>query len=306
MNDRLEDRLIDTLEHRAGEVTDASDMAARAVAVGRRARRRHRIVVVAVAASLVAAISVASAQVAQRSATGPAPSGPANRPTTPAEGVPNVKPTVVPAPSTATETGTRQSQARRITRCRDIPTDEPPQNHGTDTTLHPATGRIEIWYTVAGQNRHHTIDYRHDKTCADHRLLRKLINGVVATAIEDGVEAVPPPWELIPAEADHPAAGICGGNDGPVAILNVNPDTAAPRCLVVRPDQRLKVVNTTDRFGFTGSTVVVTFGPWPSRTLDVGESVTFDQPLGTVFAPGAHTVHLNFQGGYDGGAILVE
>jgi hypothetical protein len=135
MNDRLEDRLIDTLEQRAGEVTDASDMADRAVAVGRRAQRRHRILVVAVTASLVAAISIASAQMAQRSATGPGPSGPATSPTTPAKDkdLPNGQPTVVPTPA-ATETGTDQPQARRVARCRDIPTDEPPQNHGTDTT----------------------------------------------------------------------------------------------------------------------------------------------------------------------------
>lgn len=129
MNDRIEDRLIDTLEQRAGEVTDASDLADRAVAVGRRAQRRHRILVVAVTASLVAGISFASVQVAQQSATGPAPSGPANSPTTPPEGVPSVKPTVVPTPSAA-ETGTEQPQARGVTRCRDIPADEPPQNHG--------------------------------------------------------------------------------------------------------------------------------------------------------------------------------
>jgi hypothetical protein len=182
MNDRLEDRLIDTLGHRAGEVTDAPDLADRAVAVGRRTQRRHRILVVTVAASLVAAIGIASAQVAQRSATGPAPSGPETSPTTPADDkdLPSVKPTVVATPS-ATETGTEVPHTPRVIRCRDIPTDEPPQDHGTDTTLDPETGLIEIWYTVAGQNRHHTIDYRHDKTCPDHRRLRKLISGVVAT-----------------------------------------------------------------------------------------------------------------------------
>jgi hypothetical protein len=201
---------------------------------------------------------------------------------------------VVSTPS-ATETGTEQPQARRFTRCQDIPTDQPSQNQGTDTTLDPETWFIEIWYTVGGRNRHHTINYRHDKTCADHRLLRKLINGVVATATENGVEAMPPPWELIPAEADQPqVAGACEGPlDGPVGIIHVNPDAAAPRCLVIQPDQRLKVVNTTDRFGFTGTAVVVTFGPWPSRTLDIGESVTFDQPLGKVFAPGLHTINLH-------------
>ncbi len=295
MNDRLEDRLIDMLKQRAGEVTQVSDMADCAAAVGRRTHRRHRILVVAVTASLIAAISIASAQMAQRTATGPAPSGPANRPTMPAEDkdLANGKPTVVPTPS-ATDTDTEQPQARRGTRCRDIPTDQPPQNHGTDTTLDPETGLIEIRYTAGGQNRHHTIDYRHDETCADHRLLRRLINRVVATATEDGVEAMPPPWKLIPAIADHPlAAGICGGTDGPVGIIEVNPDTPAPRCVMVRPDQRLKVVNTTDRFGFTGTTVVVTFGPRPSRTLDIGESVTFDQPLGKVFAPGLHIVDLH-------------
>jgi hypothetical protein len=60
----------------------------------------------------------------------------------------------------------------------------------------------------------------------------------------------------------------------------------------------VKVVNT-DRFGFAGSTVVVTFEALPSRPRCRGVG-DFDQPLGEVFAPGAHTVHLDLQDfGYD-------
>jgi hypothetical protein len=43
----------------------------------------------------------------------------------------------------------------------------------------------------------------------------------------------------------------------------------------------------------TGVSEPRTFAPWPSRILDIGESVTFDQPLGKVFAPGLHTINLH-------------
>jgi hypothetical protein len=217
MNDRLEDRLIDMLEQRAGNAADVPDMPDRAAAIGRRTQRRHRILVVALAASLVAAISLASAQLAQRIATGPAPGGPASSPTTPSSHAPSARATGSPTPSP------------------------------TQTRTEP---------------------------------------------IENTVVAVPPPAVLIPAEASGPAAGICAGQDGPVVIIEVNPDTPAPRCLTARPNQRLKVVNTTNRFGFTGTSVIVTLKPWPSRTLAVGDSVTFDPPLGEVFAPGLHDINL--------------
>jgi hypothetical protein len=231
MNDRLEDRLIDTLEQRAGNAADVPDMPDRAVAIGRRVQRRHRILVIALTASLVAAISLASAQLAQRTATGPVPTGPANSPTMPSTHAPTAKATRSSTPSP------------------------------TQTTTEP---------------------------------------------IENTVVAVPPPTNLIPAEAGGQAAGICAGPAGPVAIIEVNPDTPAPRCLVVRPSQRLKVVNTTNRFGFAGTSVIVTFGPWPSRTLAVGDSVTFDPPVGEVFAPGLH--HINLQPGqlHWAAEILVE
>jgi hypothetical protein len=79
-------------------------------------------------------------------------------------------------------------------------------------------------------------------------------------------------------------------------VVEVNPDTPKPRCLVVRSDQRLKVRNTTNRFGQPGSPVVVTFGPWSPPTLAPGESVTFDQPVGDVFSPGIHDLDLELEG----------
>lgn len=83
---------------------------------------------------------------------------------------------------------------------------------------------------------------------------------------------------------------------GRVGVVLVNPDTPAPRCLVMRADQRLRVRNGTSNFGQPGYRVVVTFGKLPSRTLDDGSAVTFRGPVGDIVGHGFHDLELELHG----------
>jgi hypothetical protein len=74
--------------------------------------------------------------------------------------------------------------------------------------------------------------------------------------------------------------------------VDANPDVPQPRCQIVRADQRLRVRNTTNRFGQPGRTVAVQVAGIPARMLAVGEETVFDQPMGRYLAPGVHLVHL--------------
>jgi ribosomal protein L36 len=106
------------------------------------------------------------------------------------------------------------------------------------------------------------------------------------------------PAATSPAATDQPktAAACEGPMSAPVALVEVNPDTSKPRCLVVRRDQRLRVLNTTSRFGQRGTPVVVTFARWSPQTLDPGESITFNAPVGQVLDLGVHDLRLEVGG----------
>ena len=101
-----------------------------------------------------------------------------------------------------------------------------------------------------------------------------------------------------PAAVEQPktAAACEGPLNAPVALVEVGPDTPKPRCLLIRPDQRLRVVNATTRFEQPGTPVVVTFARWAPRILEPDESVTFGQPLGQVLDPGIHELSLEVGG----------
>jgi hypothetical protein len=124
-------------------------------------------------------------------------------------------------------------------------------------------------------------------------------SGEVATTAGAPSPTTPPTTPTdSPAATDQPktAAACEGPMSAPVALVEVNPDTSKPRCLIVRPDQRLRVLNTTSRFGQRGTSVVVTFARWSPQTLDPGESITFNAPVGQVLDLGVHDLRLEVGG----------
>lgn len=78
-------------------------------------------------------------------------------------------------------------------------------------------------------------------------------------------------------------------------MLQINVDTPSPRCEVVTPEQRLRVVNTTD-------------GPVRVRLAHIAvrlgprQDLTIDQPFGAYLAPGVHDLAISAYAG--GGAEL--
>lgn len=104
------------------------------------------------------------------------------------------------------------------------------------------------------------------------------------------------PGALAPPDAQAPAAGACqSGTDAP-ATIELNPDVPLPRCLIVRPDQPLRVVNTTARFGSPGQVVTVQLGTLPLRRLAPGASTTYDA-LGDLLVPGVHRLKTSLYAG---------
>jgi hypothetical protein len=92
-----------------------------------------------------------------------------------------------------------------------------------------------------------------------------------------------PPVQLATSVASQPAAGICGEAQGTVVTMTINPDIPDPRCVVVRPDQKLRVVNRRDE------TLGISLGRL-SVTLEPGTEHTFEQPFGHLLLPGVHSL----------------
>jgi hypothetical protein len=84
-----------------------------------------------------------------------------------------------------------------------------------------------------------------------------------------------------PADAEHPAAGACGELEGDVVTITAHPDIPGPRCMFVRPDQRIEVVNA------TGEPVRAAISHYVVP-LAQGEAVTLDAPAGSFLQPGVH------------------
>jgi hypothetical protein len=90
-----------------------------------------------------------------------------------------------------------------------------------------------------------------------------------------------------PAESNYPAAGACAhaiGLVGTVALRTLD-YVPQPRCLIIRHDQLLRVVN--------GLNVPLTakLGTHMHVTLRPQQGSTFPRPIGAYLAPGVHTLH---------------
>lgn len=84
--------------------------------------------------------------------------------------------------------------------------------------------------------------------------------------------------------------------------VDVVPGTPEPRCVRVRPDQQLQIINRSNAFGQRGKTITVTWPPFGRRTLAVGRATLFRQDLGLYLATGVHDVGISLYAG--GGAEI--
>ena len=81
--------------------------------------------------------------------------------------------------------------------------------------------------------------------------------------------------------ADSPAAGICAEHEGSLVSVTIFPDIPDPRCSLVRPDQRLRVINMrSENIAVNLARLRAEIGP--------GEDYTFVEPFGVLLMPGVH------------------
>jgi hypothetical protein len=92
-------------------------------------------------------------------------------------------------------------------------------------------------------------------------------------------------YRATPISAE-PAAGICAGPyEGLIAVMNIEQDVPVPsiRCLLLGPNQKLKVVNSTSKMQH------IVLGLFQADIEPDGE-YTFDMPLGEYLEPGVHAL----------------
>ncbi len=87
---------------------------------------------------------------------------------------------------------------------------------------------------------------------------------------------------LYPASSDSPAAGICGQEDGGIVQINISPEIMpSPRCMQLRGEQLLSIMNQTDE------EIQVKLA-WYQFMLQPGENLPLNVPLSAYLAPGVH------------------
>jgi len=95
-----------------------------------------------------------------------------------------------------------------------------------------------------------------------------------------------PTYILATPYAQSPAAGICASFDGDTVVVYLYADIPDPRCIKVRADQRLSVVNRTQ------NTLEISLGIYEA-SLAPGAETTFDAPFGMYLAPGVHQIQVS-------------
>jgi hypothetical protein len=83
--------------------------------------------------------------------------------------------------------------------------------------------------------------------------------------------------------ADTPAAGICAEFEGEIVTMTINPDMPDPRCIIVKPDQRLRVVNNLE------SEIQASLGSLSSSIVP-DDDYTFEKTFGELLLPGVHSL----------------
>jgi hypothetical protein len=79
--------------------------------------------------------------------------------------------------------------------------------------------------------------------------------------------------------------------------MYVGDGTPEPRCLRVRPEQRLEVVNTNGPSGHPDKPVTVTWPPFRTRMLAPGQAIVYGENFRSYLATGDHELGLSR---YDG------
>jgi hypothetical protein len=100
-------------------------------------------------------------------------------------------------------------------------------------------------------------------------------------------------------ESDNPVAGACAhatGRVGTIALRTLD-YVPQPRCLIVKHDQFLRVVNGLN------VTVRARLGTQLQMVLKPGRDATFPRSIGNYLAPGVHTLHFTSA---SGAAIWVD
>jgi hypothetical protein len=111
-------------------------------------------------------------------------------------------------------------------------------------------------------------------------LLAACSQSINAKPIVNGTPIKAPEVLATPA-AFQPAAGICGEIEGQSVTVVINPDVPDPRCVRVKPTQKLTVIN------HRGETIQVQIGPFEATILP-NDQQFFDLPFGDYLAPGVH------------------
>ena len=88
------------------------------------------------------------------------------------------------------------------------------------------------------------------------------------------------PYRATPA-ANEIAAGICAEPESEVVTVTIFPDIPDPRCLKVKPEQKLRVINQTH------ATLDVALGEFKAE-IEAGSEVFWDAPFGEYLEPGVH------------------
>ena len=95
-----------------------------------------------------------------------------------------------------------------------------------------------------------------------------------------------PTYFLATPYAQSPVAGICASFEGEMVVVSIYPDIPDPRCIKVRADQQLTVVNRTQ------NNLEVSLGIYKA-SLTPGAETTFDAPFGMYLATGVHQLQVS-------------
>ncbi|MFN2300174.1 MAG: hypothetical protein ACK2UB_15120 [Anaerolineales bacterium] len=94
-------------------------------------------------------------------------------------------------------------------------------------------------------------------------------------------------------EADSPAAGVCAtfaGETIRVEIFDWTDGVPQPRCIAVRPDQKLVLINQSPE------QITFRLGRFHGA-IESGESTILDLPFGEFLDRGVHSLHITPHGG---------